>query len=514
MTEVRISQKAVTSPIFRVKGQRSRWRYPDERLTPEHCEIIRNINMSERGVAESRFGYAAYNDTKLAGNEPAIGMYQTKFKDGSDRRIVLTATKAYNDDGTTRSTITGTALTGSLDQRARFEFLKNQIIFNNGKDPMRVWSGSTSSNTAALATVPFTKNVDFMVHKNLLLAAGTTEGGTYYPTRLRWCDINRKTYIVDITNWPTDNMYEIYDGGSPIVGCVDAWGKALIFKEDGLYVGEIYYDQLGHYDFRLENPIRGFSPIAKMSLIARPEFVFGIAREGAFLIRPDLTFQIISFDDDDQWRDLNQNRIQYAQSFIREKDHQVRTLLSTSANSTSHDIIMVFDWETGDISWDLPVDKLNYAQRVVIDDEELDWFGDDGGNLLQGNKSTYQDDNGTGYTWRIKMSPNDLGTPGQQKHIVNVRTFLRKRAGQQSVTFRAYIDEGRESTIQENLSLGTASNWNAGTSWNTGQPWPKSTSQREDTFINRICQTISPEWTSSDPASVEAYQVEYIPLES
>ena len=48
-----------------------------------------------------------------------------------------------------------------------------------------------------------------------------------------------------------DNRYEIYDGGPKIVAACDNWGTALIFKEDGLYPGEIVYDQLGHFDFQL-----------------------------------------------------------------------------------------------------------------------------------------------------------------------------------------------------------------------------------------------------------------------
>ena len=64
MTNValRVTDEAVvTTPMFRVRGQVSRWNYPHTRLTPEHCEILQDVNISEEGVAQSRYGTAKYN---------------------------------------------------------------------------------------------------------------------------------------------------------------------------------------------------------------------------------------------------------------------------------------------------------------------------------------------------------------------------------------------------------------------------------------------------------------------
>ena len=65
-----------TSPIFRVMGQRSRWSYPNQRATPEHCEVLRDINLSESGRAEVRSGYSLYNQTALPSAEAVIGLTQ------------------------------------------------------------------------------------------------------------------------------------------------------------------------------------------------------------------------------------------------------------------------------------------------------------------------------------------------------------------------------------------------------------------------------------------------------
>ena len=63
MTEVfRVAPEATTTGIFMIRGQRSRWKYPNPNLSPEYCEVLTNVNVSEEGVAKSRFGYVKYND--------------------------------------------------------------------------------------------------------------------------------------------------------------------------------------------------------------------------------------------------------------------------------------------------------------------------------------------------------------------------------------------------------------------------------------------------------------------
>lgn len=516
MTNLRVTQSAVTSPIYRVKGQRSRWYYPDERLPAENCEILRNVDISERGVAHSRFGYGVYNSTQLTGGEAVVGQHEVTFANGDVKELIISPTKIYTDTGTARVNITGSALTGGNDNRTQVEFIKNQAVINNGVDQIQVWGGNDTIPTVAadISNALWSKAEAIMLHKNLLLVLGTTEGGTYNPTRIRWCGINRKTFVVDITEWRADNRYEVYDGGAAIIGGVDNWGQALIFKADGLYPGEIVYDALGLFDFRLSNPIRGFSPIAKHSLVARPEFVCGLAKEGIFVIRPDLSFFIANTDDITAYLELNQNRLKYAVAQVREKDHQVRFLLSSVSNTSGHNNVLVWDWETNDTWIDFPGHTMNTISRYIdASGTERDLYGSLAGFLYEGNNSAYADDAGIGFTWRIKMSPNDLGMPGKSKHILNVRTLYRKRSGQQSITFRAHIDEGREGNVVETVVIGSDLQWNESNSWNTGLKWPGAGAQRADVFVNRICETIAPEWQSSSPSSIEGYIVEFIPLE-
>jgi len=510
----RITPGAMQSPIFKVRGQRARWRYPNDNITPEYCVILHNVDITERGTARVRYGYDKYSQSQLTGGEAVLGLYEATFSSGTVRRYVVTPTKIYIDDGTTRTNITGTALNAGANDRARFVFMKDQVFINNQTDAPRVHSGALDANTAALSGIPFTKCTDIMSHQNLLVAVGTTEGGTFEPTRVRWCDINRQTFEVDETNWPTANRYEIYDGGPAIVGAVDCWGKAMVFKQDGLYPGGIEYDVLGHYSWRLDEPRRGFSPLSTLGIVSRPEFLLCVAKEGLVVFNEAMQMEVVNSDDYTTWRDLNQNRLQYTQAFVRESQHQVRVLCSSSSNNVGHDYVLVWDWDRNDLWIDDMADVIGYGTSMVLDGDERDLLGSTSGYLYKGNSASWRSDDGDSISWQIRMHQNDLGLPGRRKKVLNVRTLYRYTTGTRTANLRVRIDGGRQTSISNTLTFNTPYQWNTGVRWNTGKLWSAYAVRQADTWVNRICETISPEWTGNLPASIEGYQVEFVPLEN
>jgi len=94
-----------TSPVFRVRGQRSRWRYPHPRAEPEYCEVIRNMNLSERGTADSRNGYAGFTTSVISGAENIVGLTQQTFLTHGTQQLISTPTKVISDNGSTQKNI-------------------------------------------------------------------------------------------------------------------------------------------------------------------------------------------------------------------------------------------------------------------------------------------------------------------------------------------------------------------------------------------------------------------------
>ena len=159
MTNValRVTDEAVvTTPMFRVRGQVSRWNYPHTRLTPEHCEILQDVNISEEGVAQSRYGTAKYNTAQVTGGATPTGLYQVKFANGTEENIVTTPEKILvNSGGSAWTDKTGSDMTGTADNHLQFGFIKDKVILNNKVDPPR--SKAVGANTANISGVPFTK---------------------------------------------------------------------------------------------------------------------------------------------------------------------------------------------------------------------------------------------------------------------------------------------------------------------------------------------------------------------
>jgi hypothetical protein len=91
----------------------------------------------------------------------------------------------FADDGTTRTDITGAALTGGIDDRFTGGALSGILILNNGVDIPRYWAGS--GNTANLTGWDSTWRAKFIrTFKNYIIYGAPTKNGDAFPHTLGW----------------------------------------------------------------------------------------------------------------------------------------------------------------------------------------------------------------------------------------------------------------------------------------------------------------------------------------
>ena len=506
-----------TSPITEIRGQNNFY-YPDRRLKVENAELLKNINLTERGTARRRFGYGLYHTSQIteASNAmPIVGLAQATYLDGTVRNVEVAGTKIYTNDGTTRADITGTlSLAGGVDQRCRFAFIKDTLFGTNDLDETwKVTSSGNATDMTASANVPWTSCRDLKMHKNLLVVMNTVEGGTRFPTRIRWPDTTQGSLGIDVTNYPLDNKVEIEEGGPPIIGGGNIGNESDGFfgvvKADGIHLIEFMLDE-GFIEAIPRRQLTGtFNPIAKCGILHNPNFgMWVIARDGAYVIRPDLSFELVTQGIQAEWNLLDKGELKNAVSFVRQSDHQVRTLLSSTSNNNRHDKILVWDWEYGDVWFDEPGNELNFADSWILSNTEYDMFGSNDGYLHKANDATKTTDNGIDIDWRITMSPNDLGMAGIDKIIHGVVTHFVAVTGVQTIEFTAFLNEGRIQSRTENLSLGSSLKWNDGTKWNSvGAAWPGEKTSLSRAFVNRVSQTVAPQWDGDDDFECKGYQV-------
>lgn len=532
MPESRITRAFVTSPIIRVRGQKS-YTYPDPRLFPGDCDTLKNVNIGPPGPVKRRNGYALFNSAQITETSIAkavTGLREQKFTNATILKIEVAGTKVYTDDGTTRADVTGTAeVADSANVRYRFEFIDNYIFATGGTT--RPWRITSTGNAAVLASsIPFATAAgdyckDFIVHKNILLALNTKENGTTFPTRVRWCDLNTNTYTIDPTVWPDVNRFEVYDEGAPIVGGADNFGRLLVFKEDGLYPCTLIFN-LGIIDFRLieEESYKGFQPVARNSILSRPEFTWVIAKDGAYIITPaqsgtGLSVNSVTADIQEAWNeDLSPSMMEHAVSWVREKDFQVRTLMA-SAGSSTLDKVLVYNYRTNQVWFDEYADDMNYAASQRISSAELDFLGSANGYVFTGN--TGDTDNGAVINWEADLAPYDMrqsaedtSQQGKTKDIKHGRIYFREatEAGIVNLTFR--LNEGNKASRTTQIDLGSTLKYNTGLAYNSGLEYPGAATRSRSFFINRLAETVGVKLSGSGRVNFSGASFEWVPQEN
>ena len=503
------------SPIYRLRGLKDRLVYPHPELSPENCIVVSNINFSEKNLATSRNGYEKYNTTIIPSSEPVMGFTENTFATHGTKRLFCTPDKIYTDDGTTRSDITGSvSLSGNNNEYFTLDFVQDTIVGTNGKDNCFKYTGTgnAAAFTFASDSTLFTAAEQLVEHSNALVVLVPTISSNKKLTRILWSDVNTKDFTGDISRYPSNNRYEIGgENSAPIIGGIDNWGKLWIAKADGIYPGRLVYNSgLIEYvpDEEVGN-LKGFHPVSKTSMVARPEFLFGIAREGAYVVTPDGKFSIVTKNIDFQ-DTFNMDRLQYSVSSIREKEHQVRVLMSSTGNTTGHDLILSWDWENGDISIDKhETTKINYISHFFDSGIEYDLLGGHSSGFMY-KSNTGTDDDGTAIQWEIETAPNDLGFPGVEKTIHNVVLFYRDVGdGPQSITLQLIRDEGIRGSRTKLMELGTDLQYDEGHQYDTALRYPGGGNDRKMWGCNRTALTAGFRITGSSTVSLVGYQIWY-----
>ena len=149
-------------------------------------------------------------------------------------------TSVYVDDGTTRTNITGTALAGSAGTRITGGAFNGTLVFNNGVDVPRYWTGSTAANTANLTAWPAGYKCQALrPFKNYLFALDVTKAGTRYPYRVLWsalADPGTVPTSWDITD-PTKDAGEVdlAETTDILVDALPLGDSLIIYKSASMY---------------------------------------------------------------------------------------------------------------------------------------------------------------------------------------------------------------------------------------------------------------------------------------
>ena len=198
-------------------------------------------------------GYASrFRGTTAAFTTPSITPYFViAYAVPASKFIVYAGlTAIVCDDGTTRTTITGTAPTGAIDDRWTGGAVNGVLVLNNYADIPRYWAGVPATPFAALPGWTATHRCAVMrPFKNYLVALDITKAGVRTPHTVKWSNTLNPGAITAAGDW--DETNPAIDAGETdiagedlLVDCLPLGDTNIIYKERSMwamsYVGAPY----------------------------------------------------------------------------------------------------------------------------------------------------------------------------------------------------------------------------------------------------------------------------------
>lgn len=335
------------------------WLLPSDAYSELNNAFIRD------GVLQKRRGYIEYADT--GAGYPIMGIMDFIESDGSKTLLVADTKRLYEYSGGVLIDLDGADIwTGDATNFVSWVNYLGKIYMANGHDRLRYFDGSTAGYVNV--DIDGDSNNDLtacwftLVHKERVLLFHTTESGTAYHQRVRWCKAG------DPSDWETSS------GGGYIDVPVGEWIRGagylgsdiIIWCDNSAWI--LRYTGDSSAPFVLERISTEYGAIAGQSIIEirNKSFALGkygmVQSDGSGVVRIDQKIPDMAID----WA---ASYLDKCFGFVAEELRQA-WLLYPSMGETSPDKALVWDYETG--AWatiDMPMTCLG----ATTQSETLTW---------------------------------------------------------------------------------------------------------------------------------------------
>jgi hypothetical protein len=242
------------------------------RLAENESPDLLNVDIDRRGGFQVRRGVEPFSNTALSGAPNAIWSYNDS---GTVHTMVQVGAIVYSNLPSVWTAV-GSNL-GSASQDVSPVTFNNINYWTRGDAAVVKWDGATAStvgdafNNTTVATSNNIPRADHMaVHSGYMWVAGTWEGGTHYPNRVRWSWAN--TFDNSGENWDIDDYIDIDDGkdSDAITAIVPFADQLVVFKRDSIYA---IYGYSGE-SFSVVNVSNTIGATSRHAAIATPAGLF------------------------------------------------------------------------------------------------------------------------------------------------------------------------------------------------------------------------------------------------
>jgi hypothetical protein len=255
------------------------------RLKDNESPDLLNVDIDRRGGFQVRRGVYPFSNTALSAAPNAIWTYNDA---GTVYTMAQVSTGVRYGTGGAWTTLTrldpGPPIVAVDDLGTADGTNVCPVVFNNvcywarGDRDVVKWDGDANATVLSSnfndTITPSSGNIpraDHMaVHSGYLWVAGTWEGGTHYPNRVRWSWAN--TFDDASENWHLNDYIDIDDGkdSDSITAIIPYGDQLIVFKRDSVYA---VYGYSGE-SFSVVNISNTVGAVSHQAAIATPAGLF------------------------------------------------------------------------------------------------------------------------------------------------------------------------------------------------------------------------------------------------
>lgn len=230
--------------------------------------------LTRQARGRPRPGYALLG-SQLASADRIMGFGFRGSMGTSTSIVIHTITAAYSRNAAGAYTaITGTWTTSDIDEHVRMVAYPSggtlYLVRTNLVNAIDIWNG-TGSFTNPVGTAPACR--DITVTNGRILGFNVTTGGTNFPYRAQWNDLN------DIDTWTAGNIAELDETPDEGVAC-RAFGplSAGLYKEDSVWLAVA---QAAATPFQFQLVAHTPGPVSPAVLVSYKGKHYWLAKDGA-----------------------------------------------------------------------------------------------------------------------------------------------------------------------------------------------------------------------------------------
>lgn len=399
----------------------------------------------DAGTIVKRNGFTTFIAGQIYNNHAVTGLTSYTLAAGTNYIVAVAADTIYKNNGTAWADITGTsAISDTTDTNLWDMCVARNTLIGTGLKDQAPWKWTGTGNAAPLTITDFTTARYVEYFHNHLMVAVTTETSVQ-PARLRYSDLN----TIETWSGGSSGYIDIENSDGQFITGMVVWNDyLLVFKERGIY--RVTYTGNATTPFSYQPITKSIGCVSNWTIQNINGTVYWMAVDGHIYAYNGARIWKITGKVANFISGCNYARFQFATSILY-KEKNWYCITYSNGSSSTHDRVLVIDYETGSITKFVGINAL--AMAVVPSSSKDVWIhGDyDGYAMLDDYGST---DNGSAIAAYWKSAWLSFDDPGLIKNFRKIYLVTDQESSTYYLNMGLQFDLSDTNTVTQTFNLG------------------------------------------------------------